>query len=75
MSEARIMVEAQIPTHRHKNYDLKVNKELINASLDLVDKRRDEAQLRVANYQQKIAGHYNRRVKNQRFVVGDLVLK
>lgn len=41
--------------HWRKNYDPKVNEELFNAFLDLVDERRDKAQLRVANYQQKIA--------------------
>ena len=49
-TEARIPVEAQIPTHRRKNYDPVVNEELLNASLDMVDERRDEAQLRVADY-------------------------
>lgn len=74
-AEAMILVEAQIPTHRAKNYDPEVNKELLNASLDLVDKPRDEAQLRVIDYQRRIARQYNRKVKNRRFEVGDFVLK
>lgn len=45
-----IPVEAQIPTHRRKNYDMKVNEELLNALLDLVDEQRDKAQLRVTKY-------------------------
>lgn len=49
-TEAMIPMEAQISTHRIKNYDPKVNEEILNASLDLVDERRDEAQLHVADY-------------------------
>ena len=74
-TEAMIPVEAQIPTHRRENYDPKTNEELLNASLDLVDERRDEAQLRVADYQQRIARQCNQKVRNLRFEVGDLVLK
>lgn len=70
-----IPVETQISTHRRKNYDPESNEELLNALLDLVDERRDESQLRVADYQQRIARQYNQRVRNQKFEVGDLVLK
>lgn len=58
-AEAMIPTEAQIPSHRPKNYDPQVSEELLNAFLDLVDERRDEAQLRVADYQQRIARQYN----------------
>lgn len=68
-TEAMILVEALILTPRRKNY------ELLNASLDLVEERRNEAQLRVADYQQRIARQYDRRVRNRRFEIGDLVLK
>lgn len=45
-----ILVEAYIPMQQSKNYDPKVNEELLNASLDLVDERRDKPQLRVTDY-------------------------
>lgn len=54
-TEAMFPEEALIPTHQCKNYDLKVNEELLNDSLELVDEQRDEAQLRDADYKQRIA--------------------
>lgn len=42
-SEAMILVEVEIPSHRHKNYDPSPNEELLNTSLDTIDERRDES--------------------------------
>ena len=44
-------------------------------SLDLVNERREQAQLRVAAYQQKVALYFNSKVRQRKFDVGDLVLR
>ena len=44
-------------------------------SLDLVDERRKQAQLRVAAYEQKVARYFNIKVRERKFNVGDLVLR
>ena len=43
--------------------------------LDLVEKYREAATIRLAEYQQDLAQRYNRNVKTREFVVGDLVLR
>ena len=44
-------------------------------SLDLVDERREQSQLQVAAYQQKVARYFNSKVRERKFNVGDLVLR
>lgn len=48
---------------------------LMNASLDLIEEKRTTAELRTAAQKQKVARHYNTRVRHRGFKVGDLVLK
>ena len=43
--------------------------------LDLLEERREEAQLRAEAYKQKTAQYFNKRVKGRGFKVGDLVLR
>ena len=43
--------------------------------LDLLDEYREAATIRLAEYQQSLAGHYNRDVKTREFSTGDLVLR
>ena len=42
---------------------------------DFIDERRDQAMIRVQNYQQDAARYYNSNIKIQRFVVGELLLR
>lgn len=44
-------------------------------NLDTLEERRDVVSMRFADYQQKLAEGYNRRVRPQEFVPGDLVLR
>ena len=44
-------------------------------SLDLIDEKREQAQLRVAAYQQKVARYFNSKVRERKFNVGDLVFR
>ena len=73
--KAMIPVEATVPTHRRDTYDPTTNHSLLQESLDLVDELREDSQLRVAAYQQKVAKYFNAKVKDRKFGVGDLVLR
>ncbi|XP_024015923.1 uncharacterized protein LOC112089179 [Eutrema salsugineum] len=43
--------------------------------LDLVNERRDQALIRIQNYQQATARYYNKNVRSRRFKEGELVLR
>ena len=48
---------------------------MLAESLDFLKERREEASLRVADHQQKVARYFNSRVRDRKFQVGDLVLR
>ncbi|XP_074377762.1 uncharacterized protein LOC141719263 [Apium graveolens] len=52
--------------------DAEVNQRL---HLDLLEKVRENSQLRLAAYQQRAARYYNKKVKGQLLKVGDLLLR
>ena len=74
-SEAVLPVEIKVLSHRVQSYDQDRNHELLCNSLDLVDERREDSQLQLAHYQQKITRYFNIKVKKRAFSVGDLVLR
>ncbi|XP_024011258.1 uncharacterized protein LOC112086525 [Eutrema salsugineum] len=43
--------------------------------LDLINEKRDQALVRIQNYQQATARYYNKNVRSRRFKAGDLVLR
>jgi hypothetical protein len=43
--------------------------------LDLLQEKQDEAQITMADYQQKATKYFNKRVKHREFKVGDWVLR
>ena len=43
--------------------------------LDLLEEYREAATMRLTEYQQKLARHYNQDVKSREFSAGDLVLR
>ena len=47
----------------------------LKANLDLLEEKRETAQVRMATYKQKAALYYNSRVKSKAFRAGDLVLR
>ena len=73
-SEAIILTEVGLPTHRIQNYDPDNNGEERRLDLDLIEERREDAKVRKAAYQQRAAKFYNQRVKSRPITVGDLVL-
>ncbi|XP_057950988.1 uncharacterized protein LOC131145821 [Malania oleifera] len=54
---------------------LKANNEELRSEIDLLEKRWDQASLKVVAYQHRVAKYYNSRVKVRNFQPGDLVLR
>ena len=74
-SEAIIAAEVGLTSYRVDNHDERRNNEAMHLPLDLVDEVRATAEQRLAQYQDFISKHYNSRVKQRDFKVGDLVLR
>ncbi|XP_077225651.1 uncharacterized protein LOC143858820 [Tasmannia lanceolata] len=67
--------EIGLSSFRTENYDEHGNSELLRNALDLVLEKKEQALLRTASYQQKVAQYYNARVKKRTVKPGDLVLR
>ena len=50
------------------------NDDQLRIKLDCLDESRDGASRKMAEYQQKMAEYYNKRVKLRRLNIGDLIL-
>uniref|UniRef100_A0A2N9HNT3 Uncharacterized protein n=1 Tax=Fagus sylvatica TaxID=28930 RepID=A0A2N9HNT3_FAGSY len=74
-SEAVVPVEIGLTTLRTSVYDEQRNEEQLRLNLDLIDEVRETAETRMKRYQEKMARHYNSRVKPRQLSVGDLVLR
>ena len=74
-TEAIIPIELKLPSARVVAFDEPQNAQSLRANLDLLEERREIAQVRMAAYRQKVARYYNARVKNKAFKAGDLVLR
>jgi len=72
-SEVVIPVEMEVSSHRVTYYDPKSNAILLAESLDLLDEKREEADLRAAAYRSRVARLYNAKVRPRTFELGDLV--
>lgn len=73
--EVMIPVEETILTHQRDTYNPTTNHTLLQELLVLIEELRENSQLWVAAYQQKVAKYFNVRVKDRKFSVGDLVLR
>uniref|UniRef100_A0A2N9J6Z4 Integrase catalytic domain-containing protein n=1 Tax=Fagus sylvatica TaxID=28930 RepID=A0A2N9J6Z4_FAGSY len=74
-SEAVVPVEIGLTTLRTSAYDEQQNEEQLRLNLDLIDEVRETAEARMKRYQEKMARHYNSKVKPRQLSVGDLVLR
>ena len=74
-AEAVIPLETGFPTLRNDAFTLNGNDRLLGKSLDLIEKRRDSAMVRLAYYQHKLKQGYDTNVKLRLLAVGDLVLR
>ncbi|XP_074347063.1 uncharacterized protein LOC141685886 [Apium graveolens] len=72
--EAMVPVEVGAGSFRRDNYDSEANEVDHRLYLDMIDKTQEDAQIRIASYQQRTARQYNSKVRAQTFKVGDLVL-
>ena len=74
-SEAVVLVEIGLTTFRTSTYDDNQNEEQLCLNLDLIDEVQGTAEARMKRYQEKMARHYNSKVKPRQLSVGDLVLR
>ncbi|KAJ0443499.1 putative nucleotidyltransferase, Ribonuclease H [Helianthus annuus] len=74
-SEVVIPAEIGVVTQRIVNMDPEVNKQETMLNLQLLEEARDQAVIQEAKYKQKMESYYNKKVKNERFRPGDLVLR
>jgi hypothetical protein len=74
-SEAVVPVEIGLTTLRTSAYDDQQNEEQLRLNLDLIDEVRETAEARMKTYQEKMARHYNSKVKPKQLLIGDLVLR
>ena len=69
-SEAMISVEIEVPSHRRIHFNQAENEGLQLEAFDFLDEKREEAQLRIAAHQQRIARHFNSKVPNAALRLG-----
>ena len=72
--EAIIPTEIGMPTLRTEILG-KTSAEAITEDLDMVDKLREVAAIRITSYKQRMTNLYNRRVRPHAFQFEDLVLR
>ena len=73
--EAVIPAEVNLCSVRVEGFNPTRNKGMMVECLDLLEKYREAATIRLAEYQQDLAQRYNRNVKTREFVARDLVLQ
>ncbi|VFQ76806.1 unnamed protein product [Cuscuta campestris] len=73
--EARLPIEAELPTFRESSYQAQQNEEDHLAELNLVEERRKAAEVRMSTYQQVVKKYHDNKVGPRYFQVGDEVLR
>ena len=73
--EAVIPLEVGLPTTRTTEFDAEENESNLRKDLNLLEKRRDMATIRLASYQQQMKRGYDKNIRPRSFQVGDLVLR
>jgi hypothetical protein len=58
-----------------ETYKAETNDEGLKLHLDLLQEKRDRAQITMSAYQERVARYFNKKVKPRSFRVGDLVLR
>ena len=74
-AEVVIPLETGFPTLRTSAFTSDGNDGLLEKSLDLIEKRRENAMVQLAYYQHKLKQGYDTNVKLRPLTVGDLVLR
>ncbi|GFY91230.1 hypothetical protein Acr_07g0014260 [Actinidia rufa] len=74
-TESVIPVEIGMPSFRISNFDKESNETELRLNLDLLEEKRENAELRQMAYKCQVAKYYNQRVRHRSFLPGDLVLR
>ena len=74
-SEAVILAEVHMASHKVKGYQVGENEVQLHLNLDLIDEVRTDVEQRIARYKNLMARQYDAMVKPRHFNIGDLVLK
>ena len=74
-TEAIILVEVHMASHRVMKYQDEENKEQLCLNLDLINEVRMDAKQRTIRYKNLMVKHYDNMVKPRRFNIEDLILK
>ncbi|KAL6204960.1 hypothetical protein ACLB2K_022226 [Fragaria x ananassa] len=73
--EAVLPIETSIPSRRVENFDATTNKEDLQLNIDHIEEMRERADLHNQVYKQRIARHYNSKVRARTLELGDWVIK
>ncbi|XP_004301611.1 PREDICTED: uncharacterized protein LOC101300632 [Fragaria vesca subsp. vesca] len=74
-TEAVLPIETLISSGRVENFDATTNKEGLQLNIDLIEERRERADLHNQVYKQQVARHYNNKVRARMLGLGDWVMK
>ena len=70
-TETILPIETLIPSGRVENFDAATNEECLRLSIDLIEERRERADLHNQVYKQRVARHYNSKVRTRTLGLGD----
>ena len=70
-----IPAEVNLCSARVSEFNTKRNEVQLTERLDLLEEHREAATIRLAEYQQKFAQHYNQGIRVREFSAEDLVLR
>ena len=73
--EAIIPTELGLGSYRVETFKPETNDEGLKLHLNLLQEKRDQAQITISAYQERAAKYFNRKVKPRSFKVEDLVLR
>ncbi|GFY90877.1 hypothetical protein Acr_07g0010730 [Actinidia rufa] len=74
-TESVIPVEIGMPSFRISNFDKESNEAELRLNLDLLEEKRENAELRQMAYKCQVSKYYNQRVRHRSFLPGDLILR
>ncbi|XP_077232510.1 uncharacterized protein LOC143869838 [Tasmannia lanceolata] len=73
--EAVIPVDVGTPSPRVTNFSEQLFNDGLRANLDLLEEAREESQIRVAAYKQKVSNYHDSKIRPREFRARDLVLR
>ena len=73
--EAVILAELGSESLRVRTFRVESNDERLKLYLDMLQEKRDQAQITISAYQERVSRYFNRKVKPRSLKVGDLVLR